>query len=106
MMDGSSPGGRERSSSLQGMDMASLPPRKRPWQDGPGTDPMEAPDGGNARFNRVWTWFNWVWLKVTVISIKFYFPFLQDVLPEKTLVPLQDEDEAGVRDPDPEEGPQ
>lgn len=35
--DGSSPGGRERPSSLQGMDMASLPPRKRPWQDGPGT---------------------------------------------------------------------
>ncbi|KAM3866324.1 pre-mRNA 3' end processing protein WDR33 isoform 4-T4 [Diretmus argenteus] len=51
MHDGSSPAGRERSSSLQGMDMASLPPRKRPWQDGPGTgDPRdrESPgaDGG------------------------------------------------------------
>lgn len=51
MHDGSSPVSRERSSSLQGMDMASLPPRKRPWQDGPGTgDPREheAPgsDGG------------------------------------------------------------
>ncbi|XP_033838350.1 pre-mRNA 3' end processing protein WDR33 isoform X2 [Periophthalmus magnuspinnatus] len=45
MMD--SPGGR--SGSLQGMDMASLPPRKRPWQDGPGTDPMEGPDGGRPR---------------------------------------------------------
>ncbi|KAG2462132.1 WDR33 protein, partial [Polypterus senegalus] len=33
----SSPAGRDRSSSLQGMDMASLPPRKRPWHDGPGT---------------------------------------------------------------------
>lgn len=49
--DGSSPAGRERSSSLQGMDMASLPPRKRPWQDGPGTgDPRDldssGPDGG------------------------------------------------------------
>lgn len=32
-----SPASRERSSSLQGMDMASLPPRKRPWHDGPGT---------------------------------------------------------------------
>uniref|UniRef100_A0A8C9Z119 pre-mRNA 3' end processing protein WDR33 n=1 Tax=Sander lucioperca TaxID=283035 RepID=A0A8C9Z119_SANLU len=53
MHDGSSPAGRERSSSLQGMDMASLPPRKRPWQDGPGTgDPREreAPgaDGGES----------------------------------------------------------
>lgn len=37
MHDGSSPAGRERPSSMQGMDMASLPPRKRPWQDGPGT---------------------------------------------------------------------
>ncbi|XP_008335663.1 pre-mRNA 3' end processing protein WDR33 [Cynoglossus semilaevis] len=51
MHDGSSPAGRERSSSLQGMDMASLPPRKRPWQDGPGTgDPRDlespGPDGG------------------------------------------------------------
>lgn len=51
MHDGSSPAGRERSSSLQGMDMASLPPRKRPWQDGPGTgDPRErdspVADGG------------------------------------------------------------
>nr|XP_003218436.1 PREDICTED: pre-mRNA 3' end processing protein WDR33 isoform X1 [Anolis carolinensis] len=35
--DGHSPGGRERSSSLQGMDIASLPPRKRLWHDGPGT---------------------------------------------------------------------
>ncbi|XP_061549339.1 pre-mRNA 3' end processing protein WDR33 isoform X4 [Phycodurus eques] len=35
--DGTSSAGRERSLSLQGMDMASLPPRKRPWQDGPGT---------------------------------------------------------------------
>ncbi|KAF1383149.1 hypothetical protein PFLUV_G00128300 [Perca fluviatilis] len=51
MHDGSSAAGRERPSSLQGMDMASLPPRKRPWQDGPGTgDPREreapAADGG------------------------------------------------------------
>ncbi|KAK5860501.1 hypothetical protein PBY51_021973 [Eleginops maclovinus] len=30
------------------MDMASLPPRKRPWQDGPGTGEREAPgpEGG------------------------------------------------------------
>uniref|UniRef100_A0A670I7N5 pre-mRNA 3' end processing protein WDR33 n=1 Tax=Podarcis muralis TaxID=64176 RepID=A0A670I7N5_PODMU len=35
--DGHSPASRERSSSIQGMDMASLPPRKRPWHDGPGT---------------------------------------------------------------------
>ncbi|XP_028988034.2 pre-mRNA 3' end processing protein WDR33-like isoform X2 [Betta splendens] len=52
MHDGSSQATRERSSSLQGMDMASLPPRKRPWQDGPGTgDPREheslGPDGGH-----------------------------------------------------------
>ncbi|KAG5847700.1 hypothetical protein ANANG_G00128970 [Anguilla anguilla] len=33
--DSPSPASRERSSSLQGMDMASLPPRKRPWH-GPG----------------------------------------------------------------------
>uniref|UniRef100_A0AAX7V6J6 pre-mRNA 3' end processing protein WDR33 n=1 Tax=Astatotilapia calliptera TaxID=8154 RepID=A0AAX7V6J6_ASTCA len=51
MHDGSTPTGRERPSSMQGMDMASLPPRKRPWQDGPGTgDPREheseRPDGG------------------------------------------------------------
>uniref|UniRef100_A0A665V524 pre-mRNA 3' end processing protein WDR33 n=1 Tax=Echeneis naucrates TaxID=173247 RepID=A0A665V524_ECHNA len=47
MHDGSSSGGRERSSSLQGMDMASLPPRKRPWQDGPGTgDPRERESPG------------------------------------------------------------
>lgn len=48
MHDGSSPVGRERSSSLQGMDMASLPPRKRPWQDGPGTGEHESSgaDGG------------------------------------------------------------
>ncbi|KAL3067768.1 hypothetical protein OYC64_022168 [Pagothenia borchgrevinki] len=46
MHDGSSPVGR--SSSLQGMDMASLPPRKRPWQEGPGTAEREAPgpEGG------------------------------------------------------------
>lgn len=54
MHDGSSPAGRDRSSSLQGMDMASLPPRKRPWQDGPGTgDPRErdsaGSDGGESR---------------------------------------------------------
>lgn len=53
MHDGSSPAGRERPSSLQGMDMASLPPRKRPWQDGPGTADhreRESPgaDGGEA----------------------------------------------------------
>lgn len=44
--DGHSPASRERSSSLQGMDMASLPPRKRPWHDGPGTSEhrdMDAP---------------------------------------------------------------
>uniref|UniRef100_A0A8C5D064 WD repeat domain 33 n=1 Tax=Gadus morhua TaxID=8049 RepID=A0A8C5D064_GADMO len=53
MLDSSSPGGRgERPppSSMQGMDMASLPPRKRPWHDGPGTgdprDPREPPGGG------------------------------------------------------------
>lgn len=47
MHDGSSPAGRDRSSSLQGMDMASLPPRKRPWQDGPGTgDPRERDSSG------------------------------------------------------------
>ena len=46
--DGHSPASRERSSSLQGMDMASLPPRKRPWHDGPGTSEhreMDAPGG-------------------------------------------------------------
>ncbi|XP_025065341.1 pre-mRNA 3' end processing protein WDR33 isoform X2 [Alligator sinensis] len=46
--DGHSPATRERSSSLQGMDMASLPPRKRPWHDGPGTSEhreMEGPGG-------------------------------------------------------------
>ncbi|XP_072613566.1 pre-mRNA 3' end processing protein WDR33 isoform X3 [Vulpes vulpes] len=46
--DGHSPASRERSSSLQGMDMASLPPRKRPWHDGPGTSEhreLEAPGG-------------------------------------------------------------
>ncbi|XP_037537361.1 pre-mRNA 3' end processing protein WDR33 [Nematolebias whitei] len=52
--DGSSPGGRERPSSLQGMDMASLPPRKRPWQDGPGTGgdlrERESPGGDGGRF--------------------------------------------------------
>ncbi|XP_028831127.1 pre-mRNA 3' end processing protein WDR33-like isoform X2 [Denticeps clupeoides] len=47
--DGSSPAARERSSSLQGMDMASLPPRKRPWHDGPGNgDPrdLDSPGAG------------------------------------------------------------
>ncbi|KAG8580749.1 hypothetical protein GDO81_007407 [Engystomops pustulosus] len=50
--DGHSPASRERSSSLQGMDMASLPPRKRPWHDGPGTpdhrdmDPSLSDDSG------------------------------------------------------------
>ncbi|MEE6516581.1 hypothetical protein FKM82_026149 [Ascaphus truei] len=46
--DGHSPASRERSSSLQGMDMASLPPRKRPWHDGPGTPDhrdMDTPGG-------------------------------------------------------------
>ena len=46
--DGHSPASRERSSSLQGMDMASLPPRKRPWHDGPVTSEhreMDAPGG-------------------------------------------------------------
>ncbi|CAF93119.1 unnamed protein product [Tetraodon nigroviridis] len=50
MHDGSSPAGRERPSSMQGMDMASLPPRKRPWQDGPGTGDhrdMDPADGGS-----------------------------------------------------------
>ncbi|KAM9844786.1 pre-mRNA 3' end processing protein WDR33 isoform 1-T2 [Aulostomus maculatus] len=47
MHDGSSQASRERSSSLQGMDMASLPPRKRPWQDGPGSgDPRERESPG------------------------------------------------------------
>uniref|UniRef100_A0AAV2JVT3 Bindin n=1 Tax=Knipowitschia caucasica TaxID=637954 RepID=A0AAV2JVT3_KNICA len=32
-----------RSGSLQEMDMSSLPPRKRPWQEGPGTE--EGPEG-------------------------------------------------------------
>lgn len=59
MHDGSSPAGRERPSSMQGMDMASLPPRKRPWQDGPGTGDhreMEPPcaDGGE-RTGHCWT---------------------------------------------------
>uniref|UniRef100_A0A3Q1B5P5 pre-mRNA 3' end processing protein WDR33 n=1 Tax=Amphiprion ocellaris TaxID=80972 RepID=A0A3Q1B5P5_AMPOC len=58
MHDGSSPAGRERSSSLQGMDMASLPPRKRPWQDGPGTGDLrerESPgaDGGESATCRI-----------------------------------------------------
>ncbi|MBN3288896.1 WDR33 protein, partial [Polyodon spathula] len=47
--DSASPASRERSSSLQGMDMASLPPRKRPWHDGPGTaDPRERDSPGGA----------------------------------------------------------
>ncbi|CAJ0968769.1 unnamed protein product, partial [Ranitomeya imitator] len=41
-----SPSSRERSSSLQGMDMASLPPRKRPWHDGPGTPDNRDMDPG------------------------------------------------------------
>uniref|UniRef100_A0A6Q2ZJH1 pre-mRNA 3' end processing protein WDR33 n=1 Tax=Esox lucius TaxID=8010 RepID=A0A6Q2ZJH1_ESOLU len=41
--DSPSPASRERSSSLQGMDMASLPPRKRPWHDGPGTGEPPGP---------------------------------------------------------------
>ncbi|XP_056600591.1 pre-mRNA 3' end processing protein WDR33 [Triplophysa dalaica] len=44
--DSPSPASRERSSSLQGMDMASLPPRKRPWHDGPGTGDMDSPSAG------------------------------------------------------------
>ncbi|XP_066565852.1 pre-mRNA 3' end processing protein WDR33 isoform X2 [Amia ocellicauda] len=44
--DSPSPASRERSSSLQGMDMASLPPRKRPWHDGPGTGDRDSPGGG------------------------------------------------------------
>ncbi|KAI1883225.1 hypothetical protein AGOR_G00243030 [Albula goreensis] len=45
--DSPSPASRERSSSLQGMDMASLPPRKRPWHDGPGTaDPRDRDSPG------------------------------------------------------------
>ncbi|KAG8445367.1 hypothetical protein GDO86_010232 [Hymenochirus boettgeri] len=45
--DGHSPASRERSASLQGMDMASLPPRKRPWHDGPGTpDPRDLDSSG------------------------------------------------------------
>uniref|UniRef100_A0A4W3J0I3 pre-mRNA 3' end processing protein WDR33 n=1 Tax=Callorhinchus milii TaxID=7868 RepID=A0A4W3J0I3_CALMI len=35
--DGQSPVSRERPSSLHSMDTASLPPRKRPWYEGPGT---------------------------------------------------------------------
>ncbi|KTG47775.1 hypothetical protein cypCar_00021614 [Cyprinus carpio] len=46
MHDSPSPASRERSSSLQGMDMASLPPRKRPWHDGPGTGDMDSPGAG------------------------------------------------------------
>ncbi|TRY95447.1 hypothetical protein DNTS_032474 [Danionella cerebrum] len=46
MHDSPSPASRERSSSLQGMDMASLPPRKRPWHDGPGTGDMDLPAAG------------------------------------------------------------
>uniref|UniRef100_A0A674CBA7 pre-mRNA 3' end processing protein WDR33 n=1 Tax=Salmo trutta TaxID=8032 RepID=A0A674CBA7_SALTR len=44
--DSPSPASRERSSSLQGMDMASLPPRKRPWHDGPGTGDQDSPGAG------------------------------------------------------------
>ncbi|KAB5535894.1 hypothetical protein PHYPO_G00123180 [Pangasianodon hypophthalmus] len=46
MHDSPSAVSRERSSSLQGMDMASLPPRKRPWHDGPGTGDMDSPGAG------------------------------------------------------------
>lgn len=46
MHDSPSPASRERSSSLQGMDMASLPPRKRPWHDGPGTGDVDSPGAG------------------------------------------------------------
>lgn len=46
MHDSQSAASRERSSSLQGMDMASLPPRKRPWHDGPGTGDMDSPGSG------------------------------------------------------------
>lgn len=46
MHDSPSTVNRERSSSLQGMDMASLPPRKRPWHDGPGTGDMDSPGAG------------------------------------------------------------
>uniref|UniRef100_A0A9J8A5Z4 pre-mRNA 3' end processing protein WDR33 n=1 Tax=Cyprinus carpio carpio TaxID=630221 RepID=A0A9J8A5Z4_CYPCA len=46
MHDSPSQASRERSSSLQGMDMASLPPRKRPWHDGPGTGDMDSPGAG------------------------------------------------------------
>ncbi|XP_066508060.1 pre-mRNA 3' end processing protein WDR33-like isoform X2 [Hoplias malabaricus] len=49
MHDSQSPASRERSSSLQGMDMASLPPRKRPWHDGPGTGDMDSPGGPEDR---------------------------------------------------------
>ncbi|XP_053739799.1 pre-mRNA 3' end processing protein WDR33 isoform X2 [Synchiropus splendidus] len=50
MHDGSSPGGRERSASLQGMDMSSLPPRKRPWQEGQGMGDHESGgDGGQSQ---------------------------------------------------------
>ncbi|XP_048103122.1 pre-mRNA 3' end processing protein WDR33 isoform X2 [Alosa alosa] len=44
--DSPSPAGRERSGSLQGMDMASLPPRKRPWHDGPGSNEQDSPGAG------------------------------------------------------------
>lgn len=46
MHDSPSAVSRERSSSLQGMDMASLPPRKRPWHDGPGTGDLDSPGAG------------------------------------------------------------
>uniref|UniRef100_H3CH47 pre-mRNA 3' end processing protein WDR33 n=2 Tax=Tetraodon nigroviridis TaxID=99883 RepID=H3CH47_TETNG len=60
MHDGSSPAGRERPSSMQGMDMASLPPRKRPWQDGPGTGDhrdMDPADGAPLDGMAVCLWF-------------------------------------------------
>ncbi|XP_057714088.1 pre-mRNA 3' end processing protein WDR33 isoform X2 [Corythoichthys intestinalis] len=50
--DGTSTAGRERSLSLQGMDMASLPPRKRPWQDGPGTADHRERDASGAEAGR------------------------------------------------------
>ncbi|XP_046883194.1 pre-mRNA 3' end processing protein WDR33 isoform X3 [Hypomesus transpacificus] len=53
MHDSPSPASRERSSSLQGMDMASLPPRKRPWHDGPGNgDPRDRESPGTGAEDR------------------------------------------------------
>ncbi|KAL2097931.1 hypothetical protein ACEWY4_007138 [Coilia grayii] len=41
--EGPSAAGRERPSSLQGMDMASLPPRKRPWHEVHGSTDLDMP---------------------------------------------------------------